>query len=93
MDLLNGSISNGLIRLLLVSTAGKEYEFIDPNSWDSQNNVPLLHLQDIEYYNSWEFNVPNDADPGKYKAYLFLNEVIGRHKIVIYKEKEVELTF
>ena len=88
---ISGSISNGLIRLSLVSPTGEEYEFTDPNSWDSQNNIPLLQLQEGEYSNSWMLNVPEDANPGKYKAYLFLDEVTNRRKIVSYKEKEVEL--
>jgi hypothetical protein len=89
---IDGSISSGLIRLLLVSSTRKEYEFIDPNSWDAQKNIPLLQLQEGEYAHNWKFDIPGDANPGKYKAYLFLSEVTGKRKIVSYKEKEVELT-
>ena len=52
-----------------------------------QNNIPLIQLQDSEYSNSWNF----DTDVGD-KAYLFLNEVTRKRKIVSYMEKEVELT-
>jgi hypothetical protein len=77
---IEGSVTNGFIDLLIFSADGQEYDFRDPNSWKVE-----------QYSSDWTFNIPNHAPNGNYKAYLLLHEIANGDRILMCKEKELQL--
>lgn len=94
---IEGSTKNGFLDVAIEDQDGNRHWFPDPKSWNSALDLGQLKLTTETYANTWEFSIPTNSKPGKYKAIMGAYEdstdlEAKKRKLIAYKEKELEIT-